>query len=91
MSYHHAAPHHTALLHRARVFLAHRMGLHLLLIWLLCHSVLCNRTDSAIRQNESPYRESQNARTFRTSSENIHPWPINSARVKLVLKVPVLA
>jgi hypothetical protein len=36
--------------------------LRLLLVWLGRHSVLCNRTDSAIRQNEARYRESQNPR-----------------------------
>src|SRR6266404_3972549 len=77
MSSHHAAPHHTALPHRARVFLAHGMGLHLLLIWLRCHSVLCNRTDSAIRENESRYRESQNARVhFEPPQKTYTPGPL---------------
>ena len=45
-----------------------------MLIGLLRHFVLRNSTGSAVRQNESRYRESQNARVhFEPSSENMTP------------------
>ena len=40
---------------------AHGMRLHLLLVWLRCHLVLRKGTSSAVRQNESRRRESQDA------------------------------
>ena len=54
---HHAVAHHASVPHHISALLAHGMRLHLLLVWLGRHSVLCNHTGSAVRQNESRHRE----------------------------------
>src|SRR5689334_18901592 len=70
---HHAAAHHASLAHWAGTLLAHGARLHLLLVWLGRHSVLCDRIYSAICQNDSRYRESQNACAHVESPEKHTP------------------